>query len=74
MTINNKQYLDCPECPKCKPKDTLRNGVKWGICGMGGNIVYLEPWKEKKEEAEVDIFIITFPVVDYLRKKEDWNE
>lgn len=19
-----------------------------GICGMGGNIVYLEPWKEKR--------------------------
>ena len=48
VTINNKQYLDCSECPKCKPKDTLRNGVKWGICGMGGNIVYLEPWKEKR--------------------------
>nr|DAZ77721.1 MAG TPA: hypothetical protein [Caudoviricetes sp.] len=29
-------------------KDTLRNGVRWGICGMGGNIVYLEPWKEKR--------------------------
>lgn len=48
MKIGNKEYVDCPDCPRCKPKDTLRNGVRWGICGMGGNIVYLEPWKEKK--------------------------
>lgn len=48
MKIGNKEYVDCPDCPRCKPKDTLRNGVRWGICGMGGNIVYLEPWKEKR--------------------------
>ena len=48
MFINGKEYIDCPECPKCKKKDTLKNGVKWGICGMGGNTVYLEPWKEKR--------------------------
>lgn len=36
--------------------------------------LYILNHGKKKEEAEVDIFIITFPVVDYLRKKEDWNE
>lgn len=48
MLIANKQFIDCPDCPYCQPKDTLRNGAKWGICKMGGNIVYLEPWKEKR--------------------------
>ncbi len=48
MKINGKEYIDCPECPKCKPQEGLRDGVRWGICGMGGNIVYLEPWKEKR--------------------------
>lgn len=48
MKRNGKEYLDCPDCPECRPQSTLRNGVRWGICGDGGNIVYLEPWKEKK--------------------------
>lgn len=48
MIINKKEYLDCPDCPRCKRRPGLRNGVKFGICGMGGNIVYLEPWKEKR--------------------------
>lgn len=48
MKIGSKQYVDCPDCPQCKPKNTLRNGARWGICGMSGNIVYLEPWKEKR--------------------------
>ena len=48
MIINNRQYIDCLECPRCKSQNTLKNGVKWGICGMSGNIVYLEPWKEEK--------------------------
>lgn len=48
MRIGDREYVDCPDCPQCKPKKTLRNGARWGICGMGGNIVYLEPWKEKR--------------------------
>lgn len=48
MRIGDREYVDCPDCPHCKPKDTLRNEARWGICGMGGNIVYLEPWKEKR--------------------------
>lgn len=48
MQMGNKQYVDCPDCPRCKPRNTLRNGAKWGICGMSGNIVYLESWKEKR--------------------------
>lgn len=48
VKIGNVDYIDCSECSKCKPQDTLKNGVRWGICGMGGNIVYLEPWKERR--------------------------
>ena len=66
MKIGNKEYVDCPDCPRCKPKDTLRNGVRWGICGMGGNIVYLEPWKEK-ESMGTAISSIIQAVVDYLK-------
>ena len=43
--IGNKEFLDCTECPRCKPQDGLKHGVRYGICGMGGNLVYLEPWK-----------------------------
>lgn len=42
------QYITCAECPRCKQQAGLRNGAKWGICQMSGNIVYLEPWKEKR--------------------------
>lgn len=50
--VNNmKEYIKCNECPKCKPQKTLKNGVKWGVCGMGGNTVFLEPWKEKKSSG-----------------------
>lgn len=51
VKIGNVDYIDCSECSKCKPRDTLRNGVRWGICGMGGNIVYLEPWKERRNKG-----------------------
>lgn len=51
MKINDKEYIDCPDCSRCKVKNTLRNGVKWGICGMTGNIVHLEPWKEKRKSG-----------------------
>lgn len=46
--IGNKEFLDCTECPRCKPQDGLKHGVRYGICGMGGNLVYLEPWKERR--------------------------
>lgn len=48
MRIGNREYVDCPDCPYCIPKDTLRNGARWGICRRSGNIVYLEPWEEKR--------------------------
>lgn len=47
--IGNKEYIDCPECPRCRPQPGLRNGVKWGICHGSGNLVYLESWREKKK-------------------------
>lgn len=46
--IGNKEFLDCTECPRCTPKYGLRHGARYGICGMSGNIVYLEPWKERR--------------------------
>ena len=69
MKINGKEYLDCPDCPQCKPQDTLINGARWGVCGMGGNTVYLEPWKEKR--ANGSGYIITeSAVVDFLKKRK----
>lgn len=43
-----KEYIKCPECPRCKPQPGKRDGVKWGICHNGGNMVYLEPRKIKR--------------------------
>lgn len=48
LFIGTREFLDCTECPKCKVKEGLKHGVRYGICGMGGNLVYLEPWKERK--------------------------
>ncbi len=53
MIVGNKEYLDCSECSHCKPqgirkKGNYGEGYKYGICGHGGNIVFLEPWKEKR--------------------------
>ena len=28
--IGNKEFLDCTECPRCKPKDGLKHGVRYG--------------------------------------------
>ena len=43
----------CAECPHCKPRGKRREGLygagyQYGICDFTGNIVFLEPWKEKK--------------------------
>lgn len=48
LFIGTREFLDCTECPKCKVKEGLKHGVRYGICGMGGILVYLEPWKERK--------------------------
>lgn len=45
--LSEREYYICPECSRCKEKEGLPNGVRWGICSMSGNIVYLEPWEEK---------------------------
>ena len=47
-TIERKRYIKCHECPLCKPQEGLRYGARWGICHIGGDIVYLEPHKEKR--------------------------
>ena len=46
-------YITCAECPHCKPKGIredgfLGAGYQYGICGQCGNLVFLEPWKEKR--------------------------
>ena len=46
--IGDREFLDCTECPKCKTRDGLKHGVRYGICDMSGNIVYLEPWQERR--------------------------
>lgn len=50
--LGNKEWLACAECPHCKPKGIKKmgygEGYRYGICGQGGNIVFLEHWKEKR--------------------------
>lgn len=46
-------YLTCAECPHCKPNGIRKDGFlgagyKYGICEHGGNLVFLEPWEEKR--------------------------
>ncbi len=48
-----KEYLTCAECPHCKPQGIRKDGFfgagyQYGICGQSGNVVILEPWKEKR--------------------------
>ncbi len=48
-----KEWITCAECPHCKPQGIMKKGfygagVRYGICGHGGNLVFLEPWKEKR--------------------------
>nr|WP_288640529.1 hypothetical protein [uncultured Anaerobutyricum sp.]DAQ23941.1 MAG TPA: hypothetical protein [Caudoviricetes sp.] len=54
--IKEKEYLNCSECPKCRPQPGLKNGVKWGICHGSGNIVYLEPRKSKRANRQGYIY------------------
>lgn len=48
------KYLSCFECPHCKKEGAYHgpfqaaDGVEYGICGHGGNTVFLEPWKENR--------------------------
>lgn len=65
--IGNKEYIDCPECPRCRPQPGLRNGVKWGICHGSGNIVYLESWREK-EIVDLDGSTTRYRVVAYMKR------
>ena len=40
----------------CKPQPGKRDGVKWGICHNGGNMVYLEPRKIKRASGSGYIY------------------
>ena len=47
------EAYSCAECPHCKQHGIRKEGFmgagyKYGICRQGGNVVFLEPWKEKK--------------------------
>lgn len=44
----SRSYIDCLECPHCKPKSGYWHGVRYGICDNSGNVVYLEPRREKR--------------------------
>lgn len=45
------EKITCKECPRCKdvyPGKLNSDGAHFFICGMSGNKVYKEPWKEKR--------------------------
>ena len=67
--IGNKEFLDCTECSRCKPRDGLKHGVRYGICGMGGNLVYLNRGKNG-EHADQAGFIIMYLVVVFMRRND----
>ena len=51
--LRDRQFVTCDICPYCKPRGTREQGwpgagYKYGICDHGGNLVFMEPWKEKK--------------------------
>lgn len=54
--VMSHKYINCPECPMCKPQPGKRDGVKWGICHNGGNMVYLEPRKIKRASGSGYIY------------------
>ena len=72
--IANREFLDCTECPKCMPRDGLRHGVKYGICGMSGHLVYLEPWKERRICGSGWIHHPVSSCALYEKKEEDNHE
>ena len=51
MEFFKAEKINCTQCVKCKPQEGLKNGVKYGICGGSGNLVYLEPWDEKRAKG-----------------------
>jgi hypothetical protein len=51
--LRDRQFVTCDICPYCKPQGTREQGwpgagYKYGICDHGGNLVFMEPWEEKK--------------------------
>ena len=52
VMLAGREYIDCTECDKRRPQKEPLHGVRYGICGESGNIVYLEPWKEKKKSGK----------------------
>lgn len=67
--IGNKEFLDCTECSRCKPRDGLKHGVRYGICGMGGNLVYLES-VERTENMRIRLDHHQYLVVVFMRRNE----
>lgn len=79
MFLGNREFIDCSECPHCKkqpdPYKGIRgHGVKYGICGMGGNLVYLEPWKERRICGSGWIHYHVSSCALYEKKEENSHE
>ena len=48
IPFSKTNFISCPDCIKCEPREGLKHGARYGICGESGNLVYLEPWDEKR--------------------------
>lgn len=53
----------------CKLQPGKRDGVKWGICHNGGNMVYLEPRKIKRASGSGYIYTNRYLVVGCMRRE-----
>ena len=49
--LNLSKKLKCRDCPRCydgAPGKFNIDGVHCYICGMSGNIVYKDPWRQER--------------------------
>lgn len=66
--IGNKEYIDCPECPRCRLQPGLRNGVKWGDLPWKRQSCLSRTLERKKEIVDLDGSTTRYRVVAYMKR------
>ena len=65
--IGNKEFLDCTECSRCKPRDGLKHGVRYVAWA---EISYTLNRGKNGEHADQAGFIIMYLVVVFMRRND----